>query len=626
MNLLSVENLSKSYGERLIFNDISFGLAKGERVALIARNGTGKTSLLRAIVGQEPQDEGLVTFRKGTRIGYLSQEKVLDGHRTILETVFAGDAPVMKAIREYERLLGGPEDDAFYGALNEMERSGAWVYETKAKDILFKLGLNETDKRVEELSGGQKKRLGLAMELLKEPDFLILDEPTNHLDLGMIEWLEDYLIDSNITLLVVTHDRFFLDNVCTSILELHRGKMYRYKGDYAYYLEKKSERKELEDTVVGKAKQAMRKELEWIRRQPKARGTKAKYRIKAFDDIKATAKSGYQEDELKLSLNIPRMGSKVVELHKVRKSFAGNELTGGLTYHFLRKERVGIVGANGTGKSTLLNLITGGITPDMGKVVIGETVQFGYFEQTSLEADPDKKVIEIIREVADVIPLEKGQKLSAAQMLERFLFPRSMHFQALHTLSGGEIRRLQLLRVLMSNPNFLILDEPTNDLDIFTIQVLEEYLEEFPGVVLIVSHDRHFLDRIVDHCFVLEGDGKVKDFPGNFSQYRAQKEEALKAQDKEKEKAIEEPREASDVGSSEVQKEKVKLTYAERLEFQELDESIPSLEQKMNGISEALTETNDPEELARLTSTLGSLQDELDSKTERWMYLAEFAG
>ncbi|NNC83955.1 MAG: ABC-F family ATP-binding cassette domain-containing protein, partial [Flavobacteriales bacterium] len=519
MNYLSVESLSLSYGAKRIFEDLSFGIDRGEKVGLIARNGSGKSSLLNAIMGQESVDSGTVTFRNGITLGYLAQRQHFDPKSTILETIFQGDSTQMRAIRQYEELLDeGKEDERFYAALSEMERTQAWSVESMAKEILYKLGLERMDKVIGELSGGQQKRLGLAMELIKEPDLLILDEPTNHLDLEMTEWLEGHLSTTNSTLLLVTHDRYFLDNVCNVILELEDNTLYRHKGNYTYYLEKKQEREENIATVVSKAKSAMRKELDWIRRQPKARGTKAKYRIQAFDDLKKTASTRLDKDEMRLEINVPRMGSKVVELHKVSKSYDGRTLIDKLSYIFLRQDRVGIIGRNGTGKSTLLNLITDRLEPDQGKVVIGDTVVFGYFTQSGLQFKEGQRVSEAVREIADVIPLTKGHKISAAQLLERFMFPRSMHFNHISTLSGGEQRRLHLLRVLMANPNFLILDEPTNDLDIFTLQVLEDYLEEYPGVVVVVSHDRHFMDRIVEHTFAFEGEGRIKDYPGNYSQ------------------------------------------------------------------------------------------------------------
>lgn len=618
MNYLSVEQLSKSFGAKQVFDGLNFGIEKGEKVGLIARNGTGKSTLLRCLTGQDSPDAGIITFRNGLTLGYLAQKQNFNPELTVLETVFAGDSEQMQAIRAYELALeGSHEDETFYTALNDMERTQAWSYESNAKEILHRLGLEDMSKKMGLLSGGQQKRLSLALELLKSPDLLILDEPTNHLDLQMTEWLEDWLLNSTATLLMVTHDRFFLDNVCDTILELEDGQLFKHKGNYSYYLEKKQEREENQATVVSKAKSAMRKELEWIRRQPKARGTKAKYRVQAFEDLKETASKRLNDDEISLEINIPRMGSKVVELHKVSKGFDGKTLIKDLSYTFLRHEKVGVIGPNGTGKSTLLNLITGSLSPDKGKVVVGDTVVFGYFTQQGIQFKEGQRVIDTVKDIAEVIPLTKGQKITASQLLERFLFTKDMHYNLVDSLSGGEQRRLHLLKVLMNNPNFLILDEPTNDLDVFTLQILEEYLMDFPGVVLIVSHDRHFMDKLVDHCFVFEGEGTMRDFPGNYTQYR------LRA-------AMEEKAKKENKRTSPVEKvvhssgEKTKLTYAERMEFEGLDGEIETLENKLKTLSHNLTQSNTTDELLSITEKIGEVQKELETKTQRWMYLAEF--
>lgn len=625
MNYLSVEEISRSYGPLTVFEKISFGIDKGEKVGLIARNGTGKSSLLDSLVGLEPPDEGIITFRNGITLGYLAQKQSFDPDKTILETVFAGDSEEMSAIRTYELELDrGVEDERFFEALSEMERTQAWGFESKAKEILYKLGLEEMDKLVGKLSGGQQKRLGLSLELIKEPDFLILDEPTNHLDIAMTEWLEDQLKASSSTLLMVTHDRFFLDNICNVILELERGELYRHKGNYSYFLEKKAEREENLNTVVEKAKSAMKKELEWIRRQPKARGTKAKYRVNAFDTLKAIAQQNLSQDEMQIEINVPRMGSKVVELHKVHKGYDAKKLIDGLSYLFLRSDRVGIIGPNGTGKSTLLNMITGSVMPDQGKVVIGDTVRFGYFTQQGLQIKEGQRVIDSIREIADVIPLSKGQKISAAQLLERFMFPRDMHFNLISSLSGGEQRRLHLLRVLMGNPNFLIMDEPTNDLDIFTLQILEEYLLDYPGVLVIVSHDRHFMDKIVEHCFVFDMEGGIRDYPGNYSQYRAKKEQEDSAERAAQKNQKAKSTQVSALDSLSESKGKVKLTYAERLEYENLEGEIETQEVKIKELSEKIAETNDNEELMSMSKDISQQQLQLDKMTERWMELAQF--
>jgi ATP-binding cassette subfamily F protein uup len=618
VNYLSVEQLSKSFGAKQVFNDLNFGIEKGEKVGLIARNGTGKSTLLRCLTGQDSADQGIITFRNGITLGYLAQKQNFDPDLTVLETVFAGDSEQMQAIRAYELALeAGEEDDSFYTALNDMERTQAWSYESNAKEILHKLGLEDMSKKMGLLSGGQQKRLSLALELLKEPDLLILDEPTNHLDLQMTEWLEDWLLASTATLLMVTHDRFFLDNVCDTILELDDGQLFRHKGNYTYYLEKKQEREENQATVVSKAKSAMKKELEWIRRQPKARGTKAKYRVQAFEGLKETASKRLDNDEVKLEINIPRMGSKVVELHKVSKGFDGKTLIKDLSYTFLRREKVGVIGPNGTGKSTLLNLITGSLTPDKGKVVVGDTVVFGYFTQQGIQFKEGQRVIDTVKDIAEVITMSKGQKITASQLLERFLFTKDLHYNLVDSLSGGEQRRLHLLKVLMNNPNFLILDEPTNDLDVFTLQILEEYLLDFPGVVLIVSHDRHFMDKLVDHCFVFEGGGVMHDFPGNYTQYRIQSAVEEKAKKESKKISKTDKNTSTDA-------EKTKLTYAERMEFEALEGEIDTLEQTLKELSDSLTKSNDSEDLLAITEKLGEVQKRLEAKTQRWMHLAEF--
>ena len=621
VNYLSVEQLTKSFGAKKVFEGLNFGIEKGEKVGLIARNGTGKSTLLECLTGQDSPDSGIITYRNGISIGYLAQKQVFDPELTILETIFAGDSEQMNAIRKYElAVLENDQGEIFFTALNEMERTQAWTYESQAKEIIHRLGLDDLTKNVGILSGGQQKRLGLALELLKEPDFLILDEPTNHLDMQMTEWLEDWLSSSTSTLLMVTHDRFFLDNVCDTILELEDGTLYRHKGNYTYYLEKKQEREENQATVVTKAKSAMRKELEWIRRQPKARGTKAKYRISAFEDLKETASKRLDQDEMTLEINIPRMGSKVVELHKVHKGYDQKKLIRDFNYIFLRKEKIGVLGPNGTGKTTLLDLIIGKSKPDQGKVVVGDTVVFGYFTQKGIVYKEGQRVIDTVKDVAEIIPLTKGQKITAGQLLERFLFTKDMHYNLVSSLSGGEQRRLHLLRVLMNNPNFLILDEPTNDLDIFTLQILEEYLIDFPGVVLIVSHDRHFMDKMVDHCFVFEGEGVIRDFPGNYTQYRYAKTEEEKQA--KKENTIKASAPAAQVNQ---EKEKSKLTYAERIEFEGLEGEISMLEEKIKSLSDEISNSNDAEHLLKLTKDITDSQALLEKQTARWMYLAEFS-
>ena len=619
MNILSVENISKRFGERLIYENLSFGLNEGQKVALIAKNGAGKSTLLKAIAGIEPPDEGKIIFRNDVVVGYLAQESKFNPNNTIVEAIFEGNDPKVVAIRNYETALAeGLEGKAFQQVYDKMDELNAWETELRAKQILSKLQLDPLNRLTSKLSGGELKRLSMAQQLIMNPDVLLLDEPTNHLDLDMIEWLEDYLFSSKMTLLMVTHDRYFLERICDEILELDDLQLYKYKGNYSYFLEKKELRKEVLAATTAKAKSLMKTELDWIRRQPKARGTKAKYRIDQFKDIKKKASVRLDEDRVKLEINIQRIGSKVVELHNISKSYEDRVLFEKFGYVFKRNDRVGVIGPNGSGKSTLLNMLTGQEKPDSGKVVIGETVKFGYYTQSGLSFNPGQKVIEAVREIAEVIPMAKGQKITAAALLERFLFPRKMHFNHISTLSGGEKRRLYLLTVLMRNPNFLILDEPTNDLDIFTLQVLESYLEQYPGVLVIVSHDRFFMDRLVEHTFVFNEDRSISDFPGGYTLYRihqaSKKKEAkaIKKDNKEK-KTVEEE-----------SKEKVKLTYAERLEMEKLDKEIASIEKKQSEKTDQLNGLTDYQKIAELSKELEDLQAELDQKTDRWMYLAGF--
>ena len=615
-NILSVENISKRFGDKVIYENLSFGIGEGQKVALIAKNGAGKSTLLKGLANIDPPDTGSIVYRKNCVVGYLEQESDFNIHSTILEAIFESNDPTVLAIKNYEQALEeGWEGDRLQSAYDKMDELGAWDREVKAKQILGKLKLEPLSREIKLLSGGEIKRLSLAQQLINKPDFLMLDEPTNHLDLDMIEWLEDYLIGSNITLLMITHDRYFLERVCDIILELDNFELFKYKGNYSYFLEKKEEREAIIASSTAKAKSLMKTELDWIRRQPKARGTKAKYRIDQFSDLKKRAKVKIDKEQVKLEINISRIGSKIVEIHNLTKQFDDRILFKKFNYVFKRNDKVGIIGRNGSGKSTFLNMLTGTELPSSGKIVIGDTVSFGYYTQKGLSFKDGQKVIEAVREIAEVVPLTKGQKITAAQLLERFLFPRKMHFNHISTLSGGEKRRLYLLTVLMRNPNFLILDEPTNDLDIFTLQVLEEYLSQFPGVLLIVSHDRYFMDKLVEHTFVFNQDGSISDFPGNYTQYRI-KEEANK-QVKSREKKTVKKKEKT-------KGDKTKLTYAERLEFEKLDEEIEGIERKKSQLAEQLQSTNDYNEISQISTELETLQKELDEKTERWMYLADF--
>ena len=617
MNFLSVEQLTKSYGERLLFSELTFGIEHGQKVAIVAKNGAGKSTLLRCLLGLEPPDSGTVTFRKELRIAFMEQTEDLNPELSVLDAVLDHDLPEIKLIKAYtDALLANDEARLgdLYQALTEHQ---AWDLEVKVQQILSVLKLSGLTQKVGELSGGQKKRVALAKVLLSEAEFLILDEPTNHLDLDMIEWLEQYLSASQLTLLMVTHDRYFLEVVCDTILELADQTIYRYKGNFSYYLEKKAEREEQLQSTIEKAKNTFRKELDWIRRQPKARGTKQKARVDAFSDLKKVATQRLDEDELELPIKMERLGTKIVEFHKVSKSFGARVMLDDFSYHFQRQERLGIVGNNGTGKTTFLKMLTGEALPDKGKIVIGETIVFGYYSQDLMEVDPDMKVIDVVREVAEFIPLEKGRQLSAAQLLERFLFPRDMHYHFVHKLSGGERRRLKLLRVLMLNPNFLILDEPTNDLDIFAMSVLEEYLRLFQGSLIVVSHDRYFMDKMVDHLFVFQGEGRIKDITGNYHSYRSSLQQTQREQKQNpKSEAKSEVAPSSD--------KKRKMSFKEKQEFEQIEKDLPLLEKEKVILSEALSSGNlTNEELIQKGERLGDLVNQIEEFTLRWLELSE---
>lgn len=617
MNFLSVEQLTKSYGERLLFSDLTFGIEHGQKVAIVAKNGAGKSTLLRCLLGLEPPDSGTVTFRKELRIAFMEQTEDLNPELSVLDAVLDHDLPEIKLIKAYtDALLANDEARLgdLYQALTEHQ---AWDLEVKVQQILSVLKLSGLTQKVGELSGGQKKRVALAKVLLSEAEFLILDEPTNHLDLDMIEWLEQYLSASQLTLLMVTHDRYFLEVVCDTILELADQTIYRYKGNFSYYLEKKAEREEQLQSTIEKAKNTFRKELDWIRRQPKARGTKQKARVDAFSDLKKVATQRLDEDELELPIKMERLGTKIVEFHKVSKSFGARVMLDDFSYHFQRQERLGIVGNNGTGKTTFLKMLTGEALPDKGKIVIGETIVFGYYSQDLMEVDPDMKVIDVVREVAEFIPLEKGRQLSAAQLLERFLFPRDMHYHFVHKLSGGERRRLKLLRVLMLNPNFLILDEPTNDLDIFAMSVLEEYLRLFQGSLIVVSHDRYFMDKMVDHLFVFQGEGRIKDITGNYHSYRSSLQQTQREQKQHPKSEAK-----SEVAPS--SEKRRKMSFKEKQEFEQIEKDLPLLEKEKEILSEALSSGNlTNEELIQKGERLGELVNQIEEFTLRWLELSE---
>ncbi|WP_037316596.1 ribosomal protection-like ABC-F family protein [Salegentibacter sp. Hel_I_6] len=618
MNYLSVENIAKAYGEHVLFEDISFGINEGQKVGFIAKNGTGKTSLLNILAGFDSPDAGKVVYRKDITTAFLPQEPNLDPNLTVEETIFSSDNEILNIINRYEKALINPDDaDVYQKAFEEMDAAQAWDFETQYKQILFKLKLDDLSKEVKYLSGGQKKRLALTVMLLQKPNFIIMDEPTNHLDLDMIEWLEEYFKKENFTIFMVTHDRYFLERVCNEIVELDHGNLYTYKGNYGYYLDKKDARMAQEATNTEKAKQLYKKELDWMRRQPKARTTKSKSRIDDFQDIKDRAHKRRQDHEVQLELNMERLGSKIVELHNIGKSFEDKQLLENFSYNFKRGERIGIIGKNGTGKSTFLNILTGGITPDSGKVVIGETIKFGYYTQAGINIKPGQKVIEVIREFGDYIPLKKGRQISAQQLLERFLFDRKKQYDFVEKLSGGERKRLYLCTVLIQNPNFLILDEPTNDLDIVTLNVLESFLLDFPGCLLVVSHDRYFMDKIVDHLFVFQGNAEVQDFPGNYTDYRAY-EDSASAEPKQENQTTTQKDNKKDWKKT---SSGSKLSYSEQKEYGKLEKEIANLEKKKEKLQQKFLEELDPDEIKENSIKLQEIDDAIETKTERWFEL-----
>ncbi len=616
MNYLSVENISKSFGARTLFENVSFGINKDQKIAFVAKNGTGKSTILSIINGLDFPDSGQVVIRKGLRMEFLSQEPSLQDELTIEESIFASDNEILKVIERYEKALENPENEEEYQlAFDQMDQFNAWDFETQYKQILFKLKLEDLKAKVKNLSGGQRKRLALAIILINKPDLLILDEPTNHLDLEMIEWLEDYFAKESITLFMVTHDRFFLERVCNEIIELDNGKIYQYKGNYSYYLQKKEERIASENASIDKAKNLFVKELDWMRRQPKARTTKSKSRQDDFYVIKEKAHSRRKDHQLELEINMERMGSKIIEMHNVSLSFKDKVILKNFDYTFNRGERIGIIGKNGTGKSTFLNILTQTLQPDSGKVVIGETIKVGYYTQSGINPKPEQKVIDIIKEYGEYIPLTKGRSISAGQLLERFLFDRKKQHDFVEKLSGGELKRLYLCTVLIQNPNFLILDEPTNDLDIVTLNVLENFLLDYPGCLLVVSHDRYFMDKIVDHLFVFRGEGEIEDFPGNYSDFRIYEDSAEPAKD-------ETPKEK--VNWKDNQPKKSGLSFNEQKEFSKIEREIKDLEYKKKQIEDGFSDGSIAEaEMIAQGIELEKIIKSLEEKEERWFELSE---
>lgn len=616
MNYLNVEDISKSFGEVMLFEHLSFSIHKGQKIAFVAKNGTGKTTILNILTGRDTPDSGAVVCRKDIQMAFLSQDPDLNPELTIKASIFNSENPILKGIENYHKALQNPDDSKGYQkAFDEMDRLQAWDFENTYTQVLFKLKLNDLNQKVSALSGGQKKRLSLAITLLSKPDLLILDEPTNHLDLEMIEWLEDFFEKESITLFMVTHDRYFLERVCSNIIELDHGKIYSYKGNYSYYLEKKEERIQREAIETNKAKQLFKKELKWIRRQPKARTTKSKSRVDDFQDIKQRAHQRRKDHEVQLEINMERLGTKILELHNVSKSYDDNIILDGFSYRIQKGERIGIIGKNGTGKSTFLNMITGSIKPDNGKITYGETLKIGYYTQQGIQPKPHQKVIDVVREFGDYIPLKKGRQISAQQLLERFLFSRKKQYDFVEKLSGGERKRLYLCTVLIQNPNFLILDEPTNDLDIVTLNVLENFLLDFPGCLIVVSHDRYFMDKIVDHLFVFRGHGVIDDFLGNYSDFRVyedskppQLESNSKPQKKQNIK----------VNASS------KLNYNEQKELKNLESKLKSLEYDKKQLESKFEDVElDMETIEKLSKELQNLIQLIEEKELRWMELIE---
>ena len=620
MNYLSVDNLTKSYGDRILFENLSFGLNKGDRVALVANNGTGKSCLLKIITNQDYADSGTFTIRKGVRVGLLNQEPDFDSKLNIQECINENNSKQLKAIKKYQEALKSQSENynqnsqkVFDEAAQKMDELNAWNYENNLKQILNKFKLNDLTKKITQLSGGEKKRMALAILLLDNPELLILDEPTNHLDVDMIEWLEKYLQQQNITLLMVTHDRYFLDRVCNHILELEGGKLYHHKGNYSYFIEKRTEREQVFDVELSKANKLMKKELDWIRRSPKARTTKSKSRVNNFEKIKKKASQGSKKQDLKLEIKMSRIGGKILELKKVYKKYPNAIILDGFDYTFKKGERIGIVGKNGVGKSTFLNIITQEEKVDSGKINIGETIVYGYFQQQGIRLKEDKRVIEVLKDIADVIVMANGSKISASQLLTHFMFPPKMQNTYVSKLSGGEKRRLYLLTILMKNPNFLILDEPTNDLDLLTLNKLEEFLLQFQGCLIIVSHDRYFMDKVTDHLFVFNGNGVVKDLNCTFSEYRQSISDESKSNKKLKQNS----------NNNEKSNLNKNVSYKLKFEYETLEKEIKTLEVRKVELEKELSHKIDYEKMNLISEELGDLIKELDEKTERWLTLDE---
>ncbi len=630
MNYLSAENLKKSYGDRTLFQNLTFGISRGDKIAIVGANGSGKTTLLSILAGAMAPDAGLVSQRKDITVGYLDQQPDLNDALTVMEVVLAGESAQLDAVRAYEHALAHDDHAGLEQAMSDMEKLEAWDYEAQIRQILGELGIQDVEQMVGSLSGGQRKRVSLARVLIQNPDLLILDEPTNHLDLEAIEYLESFLTTNNGTLLMVSHDRYFLDRVCNQIAEMDNGQLYTYKGNYAYFLEKKDERETAAASELTKDRNTFRRELDWMRRQPKARGTKAQYRIDAFEDLKEKTSGKKSDGDLDLNLRMARLGSKILEVENLSKRFGDKVLLDHFSYTFKRPDRVGLIGKNGMGKTTLMNMLTGQLRPDSGKISTGGTVKFGYYTQTELDLPENQRVIDVVQDVAEVMKLANGDTITATQLLSRFLFDRSKQYDFVAKLSGGEKRRLQLLLVLVQNPNFLILDEPTNDLDIMTLNVLEDFLLNFPGCVLIVTHDRYFMDRLVEHVFVLEGEGKVRDFPGNYTDYRdwrdaqpkisARNEKANSTATKNQ---LSSPVVSSAPDKSDVNSTKKKPSFKEIREYETLEKEIESLEQHKGNVVALLNTGGSHEQLVAWAKEIKLIDQTITEKSERWLELAE---
>ncbi|MCT1530599.1 ABC-F family ATP-binding cassette domain-containing protein [Sphingobacterium daejeonense] len=613
MSILSTEQVSHSYNDKWLFTDLHFALQKGDRVALVGINGTGKSTLLKILAEIVIPNKGKVVKEKGLRVGYLPQDPDFSDLKTINDFIFSADNEQQQLIKEYEELIENEDvtSKKFLEITEKLTALNAWEYENNIKTILSRFQITNFDQRIDSLSGGQKKRLALAKLLIDEPDIYILDEPTNHLDIETIEWLEKLLTTGNKTVLLVSHDRYFLDNICTEIRELDKGQVFLYKGNYAYFLEKKAEREANEILAADKARNLWRKELDWMRRQPQARGTKAKARIESFYDLEEKSKGPRKKDQVELSMQVSRQGNKILEINEASFAVPNKNILSPFTYTFKKSDRIGLAGKNGSGKTTFLNLITGNIQPTSGSVSIGETTKYGYYRQEGLSFKSDERVLDIVKNVADYIEMKNGEVITASQLLTKFLFPPEKQFGFVSKLSGGEKKRLQLMRVLMANPNFLILDEPSNDLDIDTLNVLEEFLENFPGVLVLVSHDRYLIDKLTEQLFIFPGDGNIVIYNGNYADYKLEQEALVKKPEKKIEKA-------------KVPEKKQKLNFKEQKEFEGLENEIAELEEKVNSLTEELSKTADHVELQKIAEEIEKTKTTLDEKTERWMELAEF--